>query len=74
MLAATHDSMPGDKESLSSTDQNGHRKNADLLLQKSEAVRTLIKEYKSDKLSENGICMQLFLCRVLCQVSSRRSA
>jgi hypothetical protein len=59
MLAATHDSMPGDKESMSSTDQNGHRR-ADLLLQKSEAVKKLISEYKSDKLSENGTFMHCF--------------
>jgi hypothetical protein len=50
MLAATHDSMPGDKESMSKTDQ----KKGDLLLQKSEAVKELVSKYKSDKLSENG--------------------
>ena len=54
MLAATHDSMPGDKESMMSTDQNGHRKREELLLQKSAAVKKLISEYKSDRLSENG--------------------
>eukprot|EP00026_Physarum_polycephalum_P004946 Phypoly_transcript_04972.p1 GENE.Phypoly_transcript_04972~~Phypoly_transcript_04972.p1 ORF type:complete len:625 (+),score=68.93 Phypoly_transcript_04972:53-1876(+) len=48
MLAATHDSMPGDKESISD------QKKGDLL-QKSEAVKKLILEYKSDKLSENDI-------------------
>jgi len=54
MLAATHDSMPGDKESISNADQNGHHKKEELL-QKSEAVKKLIAEYKSDKLSENDI-------------------
>lgn len=48
MLAATHDSMPSDKESISD-----HRKKEELL-QKSEAVKKLISEYKSDKLSETG--------------------
>ena len=51
MLAATHDSMPGDKD----VDKHGSKKNGDQLLQKSEAVKKLIAEYKSDKLSENGL-------------------
>lgn len=52
MLTATHDSMP-DNDSEIGTDDINQRKEASL--QKSEAVKKLISEYKSDKLSEQDI-------------------